>query len=573
MRRYNSLGPKTGMIGLSKSESAQTLRGEWIRQRSIRRSDSRFLRDVGQIVACVLVCGCIGSLHAQSDPLADIDAYVEESMQTWQVPGLAVAIVKDDVVVLTKGYGTRQTGRDLKVDENTVFDLASVTKGFTAAAVAVLVDEEKLAWDRPVIDYLPWLRLPAPWVTGQVTLRDLLSHRVGGDLGAHAGNADLRRLHLLRATEPHFRSRFQYSNTGFEIVGEVIQAVTGMPWHAFVQARLLAPLGMTSTFTSPLDLWDLKDIRQCGGCVSPRGNVAVEAAKVENIAMPHLLSDSGPSTIAWVIHSTKAKTHPACCMSSNAADMAKWLRFQLASGGSGERRILNSAAFREMHKPQMVIPYNYYPVGRGANTFWAYGMGWALTYYGGHKVVLHGGGFHSLVAMVPEQNLAVAVLSNAGGPFTSINHLRLALPFRILDAYLGLPQRDWSGELLQLARETRKRRAVREREATRQRVGGTDPSLAIEKYAGTYSHPAYGEFLVDLEDGGLVLRYPDGDIVDLEHWHYDTFRMKYRGPDREPYIDFATFTLGIRGAIEELNIEWPGQSSPLGPLKRDHEQD
>jgi len=248
------------------------------------------------------------SVHAQRDPLQGLNAYIRKSMAEWEVPGLAIAIVKDDTVVFIKGYGIREVGKDARVNEHTVFPLSSLTKAFTAAAVGILVDEGKLSWDDPVVKHLPWFQLPDPWVTRRVTLRDMLAHRVGGDLGntylSLATTIDhrefLRRLRYLEAVEPRFRSRFSYRSTSFLAVGEVVEAVSGMSWEDFVRMRILEPLGMQSATTSNRELWDPENLQPCWLCEPPSPSVGFEDARVQNIVLTHVLSEAGLRPIPWI---------------------------------------------------------------------------------------------------------------------------------------------------------------------------------------------------------------------------------------------------------------------------------
>jgi len=472
-------------------------------------------------------------VHAQRNPLEGLDSYIRKAMAEWQVPGLAIAVVKDDAVIFLKGYGVREVGKDASINEQTVFPLASMTKAFTAAAVGILVDEGKLSWDDPVIKHLPWFQLPDPWVTRQVTLRDLLCHRVGGDLGRHlwilsvqsfSPEESIKRLrHLeLGVYLPRFRSGFGYHNMGYSVVGAVVAAASGMNWADFVSARILRPLGMTSATTNPLDLMD-------------------------SIAPGHVLSDSGPrpvpqNGIGWL------GSHPAWSISASIQDVAKWIRLHLANGLYEGKRLLSTAVVETMHTPQIVTPYERYPLGAGSGHFWAYGLGWFLTDYRARMVAMHGGGFHSFIAMMPEENLGVAVLTNLRG-LPLANYIRVALPFWVFDAYLGTQKRDWSAEFLVKAKVDRERQLLREEKLWSQRKRGTQTSLPIESYIGTYAHPGYGRVNIAKEDGNLVLRWRGGNAGNLKHWHYDVFYIT----DGE-VLDFIVFAVDPAGLVQELSF-------------------
>ena len=503
-------------------------------------------------------------VHAQHDPLQGLDAYIRQSMATWQVPGLAIAIVKDDKVVFIKGYGVREVGKPAPVDENTVFPLSSLTKGFTAAAVGILVDEGKLSWDDPVVKHLPWFQLPDPWVTRRVTLRDMLGHRVGGDLGntwmAYATTIDrreiLRRLRYLEAVEPRFRSRSSYRNISFVAVGEVVEAVSGMSWEDFVRMRILEPLGMQSATTSNRELWDPENLQPCWLCEPPSPSVGFEDAQVQIIVLTHVLSEAGPRPIPWM----GLGSSPSGSMSANLNDVAKWMRMQLAEGVYAGKRIVSAQSIEEMHTPQIPIQYDPYPLGPESGHFWAYGLGWSLTDYRARKVVMKGGGFDTFIAMMPEENLGVAVLTNLTYRGRGQrNHLRVALPFWIFDAYLGAPKRDWSADLLAKAKTDAAQGEARMQKVEAQRVKGTHPSLPLEKYVGVYAHPVFGELKISKDEGNLVLRFTDGAAGDLMHWHYDLFELTWRDPGQTG--DFIVFTLGPTGEVGGLRIEFsPGRT-------------
>lgn len=494
-------------------------------------------------------------VHAQRGPLDGLDAYIRKSMADWQVPGLAIAVVKDDKVVFIKGYGVREVGKPAPVDENTVFPLSSMTKAFTAAAVAILVDEGKLSWDDPVIKYLPWLQLPDPWVTRQLTIRDLLSHRVGEEWGGPSealwvitsfpSQELLRRVRYLEPGGDRFRSRWRYRNHNYLAAGEVVAAVSRMSWDDFVKSRILEPLGMMSATTKYSDLWEATDIPPCYECELAGRTVSIENARVPNIVMEHLLRDSGPQPIPW---RPLANIAPAGSISANVEAVAKWVRLQLGKGVYEGRRLLSTKAIEEMHTGQVILPPGLGPgLGPGFGHFRAYGFGWYLVDYHGRKVVVHGGGFSTYIAMMPEENLGVAVLANMP------NDLRGALAFRVFDAYLGLPERDWSAESLSRRKADTERRQAQEQKIAATQIPGTKPSLPLERYVGAYVHSAFGEVKMTQEKGGLVLRLVGGKTGDLGHWHYDVFRIYWRGPDG--IREFASFAVNPAGRVDELKME------------------
>ncbi len=262
-------------------------------------------------IAIFFVITCIAVQAQTVDPPPDFDQFIDKVRETFEVPGLSVAIVKDGKVILASGYGTKDITKDDPVDEETLFGIASNTKAFTATALGILVEEGKLKWDGRVIDYLPWFQMSDPYVTREMTIRDLLVHRSGLGLGAGdllwwpASTYDrkeiVRRLRYVPLATS-FRSAYAYDNVLYTVAGEVIEAVSGMSWEKFIQTRILEPIGMTSS-----------DVRHSAGIHG--GNIAIPHAKVEG-------------TVRAVVPFTSDNVNPAGGIHSNALDMAKWMIVQ-----------------------------------------------------------------------------------------------------------------------------------------------------------------------------------------------------------------------------------------------------
>jgi CubicO group peptidase (beta-lactamase class C family) len=472
--------------------------------------------------------------------LKEIDEYAAKAMRDWQVPGFAMAIVKDDKVIFAKGYGVRELGKPAPVDERTLFAIASNSKAFTSAALAILVDEGKLKWDDPVTKYLPEFQLYDPYVTREMTIRDLLSHRsglatFGGDLLWYETNYDrkeiLRRIRYLKPTSS-FRSRFGYSNIMFLAAGEVVAAVTGKSWDDFIRERFFIPLGMTTTMTS------------------------IKAFKPgDNVATPHNEMDG---KIRVIRYSMVDGIGAAGAINSNVAEMAEWLRLQLGRGKYKGKQFFSAATSHEMWTPHTVIP-----IGEQSERFNptrhfnAYGLGWFLSDYHGRKVVSHGGGLDGMISQVglmPEENLGVVILSNSETALPSL------LLNKVFDVFLGVPPRDWSAELLARTKAAKEAQTNEEKKLEAERAKNTKPSLELEKYAGSYTGQMYGEAKVAKENGRLVLRlvHSPNFVGDLEHWQYDTFRVKWREGIVYPFPKgFVTFTLNARGQVDEMKIDVP----------------
>ena len=492
---------------------------------------TRWWKTGGLCVALLLV-GTAPPAGAQRAPLRGLDAYVEAAMREWEVPGLAIAVVKDDSVVFARGYGVRELGEPERVDAHTVFAIASITKSFTAASVGMLVDEGKVRWDDPVTEHLPGFALGDAWVTSHFTVRDLLSHHAGVERGDwiwfgtdYDRDEVVRHLRYLRPSGD-FRTTYGYSNNMFIAAGQLVAAVSGRSWDEFVAERIFAPLGMTRSNTSVVGL-----------------------ASMDNVAIPH---EKIGGRVRTVPHGNLDNEGPGGSINSSVAQMAQWMRLQLSGGTIDGRRLLEAATLREMHSPQTIIRFGEdeaaaYP---GVD-FMAYGFGWQIQDYRGRKLVQHGGAFdgmRSQLALIPEERLGVVILSNRGRG----NTLFAALRNRVLDAYLGAPARDWSAEYLARARRAEARADSAEKEWDAKRVTGTKPSWPLERYVGTYVDSAYGAATVRLDGKELVVRLGPRHSGKLEHWHFDTFIATWENPlwGRSA----ITFPIDAEGEITELVV-------------------
>lgn len=474
------------------------------------------------------------------NPLQGLDAAVEQALQDWQMPGLALAIVKDDAVVLSKGYGVRELGQPTPVDERTVFAIGSVTKSFTAAALGMLVDEGEIGWDDPVTAHLPGFQLYDPYATREITLRDLLTHRSGlprGDLiwiGSDFDRAEI--LRRVRYLPPRwsFRSHYGYQNILYLAAGQVVAAVTGRSWDEFVRERIFAPLGMTDSSTSVTALAD-----------------------AANVATPHAEIDG---RIRPVPYRNIDCIAPAGAINSNVAEMTQWIRMLLADGRYGDNRLLSTDTMTELFTPQTVMGLKapevraYGPQLRGHTHFVAYGLGWMLYDYRGRKIASHTGaidGMRAALGLVPDERLGVVVLTNL-----NFENLAPALMFKVLDAYLGVLPWDSLAAWLAEARAADERAEQKWAARERGRARDTTPSLPLEQYAGAYEDAYCGRLTVTHEARALVLRYGRTHCGDLTHWHYDTFLVTWR--QRHLDRSFATFALNSTGAVETLALEDTG---------------
>jgi CubicO group peptidase (beta-lactamase class C family) len=486
---------------------------------------------------------------AQTGTPPDLDAYVARALKEFEVPGLAIAIVKDGKVAIAKGYGIRRLGESAPVDEQTLFGVASNTKAFTAAALAILVDEGKISWDDPVTKHLPGFQMYDPYVTREMTVRDLLTHRSGLGLGAgdlmffppttFTREEIVARLRYIKPATS-FRSKYAYDNVLYLVAGQVVAAVSGKSWDEFIKERIFAPLGMTASNTS------VKDLRPGGNFVSPHQKVEGRLQPV-----PYMNIDN---------------TAPAGAINSNVAEMAKWVVTQLDegainSGQIGSRRLFSQRQSREMWSAQTPIAVFNPPPQLSAlkANFSAYGLGWGLSDYRGHKVVSHSGGLAGMVSrvrMIPDMKLGIVVLTNqeASGAMEAIS-------YHIIDNYMNAPATDWVGAFRALAElQLAQAKEVGKTQGAA-RNAESKPSLPIGKYAGSYRDAWYGEVTVALEADKLVLRFSrtPGLVGDLEHWQYDTFVARWR--DRSLNADaYVTFALKPDGGVDQMKMV------PVSPL-------
>ena len=463
----------------------------------------------------------------QAERLKGLDQYVEQSMQQWGIPGVALAVVKGDSIVHARGFGVRRLGDPAPVDIRTMFAIGSSSKAFTSAALAILVDEGKVGWDTRVVSVLPGFQLADRVATEQTTIRDLLSHRTGlpGENLVFWGTSVTReqiidRLRFL-PMQSSPRSRYQYQNLMYVVAGQLIPALTGASWDDFVANRILQPLGMSRTTPQ----------------VSSLG-------RFDNVATPHAPENGTMRPIAWL---NLDNAGPAGSIVSDVIDMAQWIRLQLGRGQYRGRRLISEAQIRVMRTPAMPLPEEIpYNLLMPEAHLRSYGLGWMMHDYHDRLVVEHAGqtdGMHATVALMPEEQLGVVVLTNSvlfGFP--------TAVMYRVFDAYLGRPPRDWSAELRQAMRPMNDGGPP---PPTSPRIAGTKPSLPLAGYAGTYRHPLYGDAVVELNGGDLVLKLLGGQTR-LTHWQVDTFRTAWSVAMQQGMLGFATFVINSRGIARRL---------------------
>lgn len=492
-------------------------------------------------LALVLAVSAPALLAQPSSPMVPVlDPFIEKGMQEWKIPGLSIVVVKDGAVVYQKGFGVRELGKPGKVDADTRFGMMSTTKAMTALALAMLVDEGKVDWDDPITKHLPALRLPNPYLTEHVTVRDALRHTAGlqdadllwsrEDLSTKEILARLDRVPSTRA----LRSDFIYHNVMYQVAGEIVAAASGMPWERFIATRILAPLGMTR---SRAVLGD------------------VQADPDVNVSSAHFEIDDRVRPIAEV---TVDRVPAAGAIWSTAHDTGRWLTFLLAEGKVGEKRLVSEKNFKELFTPQAAIaPRQWgYPTAGLVGSHWtAYGLGWFLQDYRGQFIAMHTGsmdGRTAIIGLAPDAKAGVYIFGN-------LDHaeFRHALMWKVLDLCLGAPDRDWNADCVKLYADLKTKAKAKEAEQEKARVKDTQPSHALSAFAGTYTHPTWGDLKVALEGGALRLKLGSSPSLAgrLEHWQFDTFRTRF-GDGRGGW-SIIGFTQALDGSIGAVVVEDP----------------
>src|SRR5205814_4810045 len=396
-------------------EPLQGVRARSRAQRSAARVHRRMR--IGLVAAALALTA--SPVQAQFRP-KDFDAYVGRGLEALRTPGVAIAVVKDGRVVFAKGYGVRALRDTGRVDAHTLFQIASNTKAFTTAALAMLADAGKLSWDDPVTKFLPGFRLYDPYVTREFTVRDLVTHRSGLGLGAgdllwfHSDYSRGEIAYRIRFAKPasSFRSAYAYDNVLYIVAGEIVPAIGGMSWDDFVTKRILTPLGMSET-----------------------GTTIAYFAAAPNRAAPHAVERG---TLQIVPIDSVDNTAPAGGIVSNVTDLAKWVICRLDSGRYAGSRLFSERQAREMWSGQTILPISDPPPPLAAlrPSFAEYGLGWRLRDYRGREIVSHTGGLAGMtsqITLVPSAKLGIVT------PTNSEANLMAALTYRLLDDLLGAP--------------------------------------------------------------------------------------------------------------------------------------
>ena len=496
---------------------------------------------------------------ASAAPPATLDADIESMLAANATPGLAIAIVEDGKTVFSKGYGTRRAGTTERPDGKTLFEIGSTSKAFTAAALAILVDEGKLKWDDRVVDHMPEFQMYDPWVTREYRVKDLLVHRSGLGLGAGDLTFVPRTTHTraeimgaLRWLKPEtsFRTTFSYSNLNYVAAGQLIEKVSGQRWEDFVTARILKPTGMAGTFADG----------------SLRFNTINRAQPHARLGPP--MRGAGPISVLDEKRGLGPNTGPAGGIASSADDMARWIALQLAQGKAtgSVKPLWSEAQAREMWQVATPTPTPpaVGPMAAAAPKFSGYALGWSVRDWHGERVISHSGGtlgFLTHVLLLPERNVGFVFFLNSED-----GEVFQALIYNLLDHYTGQPKTDWFA--LTSAQKTKQLEAAKAALATISKPANPTPqSLPAAGYAGAYRDAWYGPITVRAKGEAIELEFPKtaGMVSTLEHLTGDSFVARWADPTIEPAI--IRFNVQTDGKVESATMKaW----SPIADFSFDY---
>ena len=473
---------------------------------------------------------------------AGIDDYITPLLSEWKVPGMALAAVKDGEVAFARGFGKRNLTTGEEATSQTIFAIGSSSKAFTAATLALLVDEGKLNWDVPVREYLPTFKLYDKMASERITPRDLLIHNSGlprHDLVWYRSSKSRKELVAgLQYLEPSkdFRSTWQYQNMMYATAGYLVERISGQRWENFVQRRIFEPLGMKNSYM----------------------NDTGAREHSTDYSLPYREKDGEIKEIPFYSHWQALA--PAGSIHSNVEDISKWLMLHLNKGKVGERQLISEGQMLQLHSPQMagvereLITLD--PTQFPELFYSSYAMGWIVTSYRGHTLLHHGGsinGFHALVAFMPHKNIGVVALTN-----TSTSMLETIAVYHALDLLLEAEPADWHKRYFEIYQGLVDAAKKGRENMHADRVLDTRPSHDLAAYVGTFEHAGYGKVVVGLKDEQLTLQYNDMD-ASLEHFHYDSFTFSSAFD-----LDFkVTFASNARGDIESLAIPFEAKVSDI----------
>ena len=502
----------------------------------------------------------LSAAAAFAAPPKGFEGRVEALRKQIGVPGMAIAIVENDKITLAKGFGVKRLGAPETVDADTIFPTGSTGKAFTVAALGILVDQGKISWDDKVIDHLPGFQMYDPWVTREMTIRDLLVHRSGLGLGAgdllfvprtNLSRAEsVRRLRYIKPATS-FRSAYAYDNILYMVAGQLIEDVTGETWEKFTANHVLKMAGMLHSTTDDDAHFANPDRAQ------------------PHARMNGGLRGVGDQAVLNERDNLGANASPAGGLAISANDFARWLMIQLDGGAlpNNGGRLFSQAAHDQMWTPLVLQPVAP-RTGVMAPTqpmFNTYALGWDVRDYRGAKIVWHGGavfGFLTAVVLIPEKHVGFSIEINSED-----GAIIIGLMYELLDHYLGLPKDTWPEKIV-AERQKRVQEALKAYQSSTAQPAKIGPSLPLERYVGTYADPWYGNIEIGQANGALTIDFKSTPRMGgaLEHWQYDSFVTRFEDKTIEPA--YVTFGLNADGQVEHVTLK---AVSPLADFSYDYQ--
>jgi CubicO group peptidase (beta-lactamase class C family) len=494
---------------------------------------------IGFILILCLTLPAVSEEKTTPEELKGYKENVEKSMKEWKVPGAAISIVKDGKIVFAEGFGYRDVKNALKVTPNTIFAIGSCSKAFASGSMAILVDEGKVGWDKPVREYLPTFKLKDPFASEGMTPKDLLCHNSGLPrhdaiwYGSKENRSQIyKRLQYLEPSRD-FRTTFQYNNLMFMTAGYLVGQVMGITWEKFTEDRIFRPLGMKDS------------------------NFSVEdSQKMPDYALPYSLEDDKVKEIPF---RNIDNIGPAGSINSNVIDMAQWVLLHLNKGKIGEKTIISEAALKMTHTPQMTMGLGMMP-GFEAYTEILhdnYGLGWMITPYRGHLLLHHGGGidgFTAYVSFMPHDNIGVVVLTNLSG-----GAVAMTATFNAYERLLGIRQTPWDERFKKVFDSFQADADKANEEKDKDRVPDTTPTHPLRDYAGEYENPGYGVFTVEMNGDRLKAVY-NAIEEPLDHYHYDIFKFRQSLVRADRLVSFS---MDNKGNINKLAVQLESAVDPI----------
>lgn len=478
---------------------------------------------------------------ASIEEFKELDDFLHDLPDTWGIPGVTVVVLKDKKVIYSKAFGYRDVANKLEMTTKTIQPIASCTKSFTTAAIAMLVEEGKLEWDKPIRKYVPEFEMNDSVVSNKITLEDMLSHRTG--LPRHdfvwmntnfTYKQVLERLPFLEPSKD-LRTTFQYNNLMFMSATVVIEKISGVSYNEFIENRIFKPLGMENSNFSITDM-----------------------QKTADFANPYKEKDSETVLCDFVDNDVASG---AGCINSSIEDMGKWLQFHLNTGKVGEEQLVSPDNIKRTHKPLIITS-----IGSDLDMWipdqkWiklqTYALGWAGAIYRGYRTVRHGGGIDgssSLMTFIPDEGIGVGVIVNKTGSMVP-----MMVTYHVLDKLLELENVDWNSLLKPIEEQVKKIDRETGSKSQELRVLNTKPTFEFQEYTGKYYHPGYGVLTINLEGEELTISFGEATYP-LTHYHFDTFQFDYKRFDLK---DLLTFQLDSNGEVDCFTIKLESLVPPV----------